>query len=128
MALRSNQGRTMNFTILLYESPGDLARRSDPAQKADYSAGFLAYTRALKEAGVFVAGAGLHSPQTGTTLRLAGGKRLVQDGPYADTKEQLGGFYVIDVPSLDVALDWAARCPTAANGAIEIRAALPAHP
>jgi hypothetical protein len=57
----------------------------------------------------------------GTTLRQRDGKRQVQDGPYADTKEQLGGFYEIDVPDLDTALDWAARCPAAATGAVEVR-------
>ncbi len=118
----------MNFTILLYEAKSDLARRTDPEQRAAYSAGWLAYTKALKEAGVFVTGSGLQGPDTGTTLKLAGGQRLVQDGPYADTKEQLGGFYLIDVPSLDVALDWAARCPAATNGVIEIRPALPMQP
>jgi len=115
----------MNFTFLLYESEGDVARRSDPEQRAAYSAGWAAYTKALKDAGVFVSGAGLQPAHAATTLKLAGGKRLVQDGPYADTKEQLGGFYIINVPSLDAALDWAARCPAAVNGAIEIRPALP---
>jgi hypothetical protein len=64
---------------------------------------------ALKEAGVLVARAGLQGPGTATTLRREGGKRLVQDGPYAETKEQLAGFFVIDVPDLDTALEWAAR-------------------
>ena len=54
-------------------------------------------------------------------MRVSGGKRHVEDGPYADTKEQLGGFIVLDVPSLDAALEWAARCPAAATGAVEIR-------
>jgi hypothetical protein len=118
----------MNYTILMYESDADFARRTDPGQRATYVAGWAAYTKALKDAGVFVAGAGLHAPNAGTTLRLTGGQRLVQDGPYADTKEQLGGFCIIDVPNLDAALDWAARCPAAANGAIEVRPALPPLP
>jgi len=118
----------MHFTFLLYESESDRARRADPAQRADYSAAFTAYTKALKDAGVFVSGAGLHLPEAATTLKLAGGKRLVQDGPYADTKEQLGGFYIIEAPSLDAALDWAARCPSAAKGVIEIRPALQPQP
>lgn len=54
-------------------------------------------------------------------MRLKDGRRQVQDGPYADTKEQLGGFIVLDLPSLDAALDWAARCPAAATGAVEVR-------
>ena len=58
-------------------------------------------------------------------MRVKGGKTEVLDGPYADTKEQLGGYYLIDVPDLDAALSWAARCPTAANGTIEVRAIWP---
>jgi len=118
----------MNFTILMYESEADFARRTDPKESAAYVAGWAAYMKTLRDAGVVVAGAGLQPPQAGTTLRLSGGKRQVQDGPYADTKEQLGGFCIIDVPSLDVALDWAARCPAAASGAIEVRPALPPLP
>ena len=68
-----------------------------------------------------VGGHALQPPVTGTTVRVAGGKRHVQDGPYADTKEQLGGFIDLELPSLDAALDWAARCPAAASGAVEIR-------
>jgi hypothetical protein len=117
----------MKFTILMYESESDFGRRTDPEQRAAYVAGWSAYTKALRDAGVWVTGAGLQPPHAGTNLRLAGGKRLVQDGPYADTKEQLGGFCIIEVPSLDAALDWAARCPAAANGAIEVRPVLPAE-
>ena len=58
-------------------------------------------------------------------MRVVDGKRRVQDGPFADTKEQLGGFFVIDVPDLDTALSWAARCPAAASGAVEVRPNLP---
>lgn len=61
-------------------------------------------------------------------MRLQGGQRQVQDGPYADTKEQLGGYILIDVPDLDTALDWAARCPAAAYGAVEVRPILPMQP
>ena len=71
-------------------------------------------------------GIGMHPSHTATTVRLAGGKRVVQDGPYADTKEQLGGYYVIEVDDLDRALEWAARCPAAAgDGVIEVRPNLP---
>jgi len=64
--------------------------------------------------------AGLQPPHAGTTLRQRDGERHVQDGPYAETKEQLGGFYEIEVPDLDKALEWAARCPAAATGAVEV--------
>jgi hypothetical protein len=113
----------MRFTILTYESTGDFARRKNdfPA----YRDGWMAYGAALREAGVLVAGAGLQPIDTATTLRTKDGRRDVQDGPYADTKEQLGGFYVIEVPSLDVALEWAAKCPALPNGAVEVRPCLP---
>jgi hypothetical protein len=71
--------------------------------------------------GVYVGGDALHLPETGTTVRRTEGKRHVQDGPYANTKEQLAGFAVLELPSLDEALDWAARCPAAAAGAVEVR-------
>jgi len=68
-----------------------------------------------------VGGTGLQPPPLATTIRLRDGKRQVQDGPFGDTKEQLGGYYVIEVPGLDQALDWAARCPSATNGSVEVR-------
>ena len=66
-------------------------------------------------------GAGLQPPQQATTIRHQDGTQRVQDGPYAEAKEQLGGYYVIDVPDLDQALAWAARCPAASTGAVEVR-------
>ena len=72
-------------------------------------------------AGVFVSGAPLKDVGTATTVRLKEGRRHVQDGPFADSKEQLGGFVILDVPSLDAALEWAARCPTSATGVVEVR-------
>ena len=77
--------------------------------------------KALRDAGVMVGGAALEPPRAATTVRQSHGKRQVQDGPFADTKEQLGGYYVIDVPDLDKALEWASRCPSAATGATEVR-------
>src|SRR5258708_21477654 len=84
----------------------------------------------MGEAGIYIGGDPLEVPETGTTVRLKEGKRRVQDGPFADTKEQLGGFIIMELPSLDAALDWAARCPTAATGAVEVRPLAPAakHP
>ncbi len=111
----------MNYTLLIYERPADFADRTDPEQQQALWASWAPYTQALREAGVFVGGAGLRPPETATTLKLRGGQRLVQDGPYADTKEQLGGYFIIEVPDLDTALDWAARCPVAPGGVIEVR-------
>ena len=111
----------MRYAIAVYESEAGMEARKDP----EYVAAYAAYLKALSEAGVLLGGAGLESASTATTLRMKGGKRLVQDGPYADTKEELGGFLLIEVPDLDRALEWAARCPSAATGVIEVRATLP---
>ena len=114
----------MQFALLIYESPEAFATRSN--QDLDpYTGAWRAYYKALVEAGVYVGGDPLELAETGTTVRLNGGKRRVQDGPYADTKEQLGGFIILEVPSLDVALDWAVRCPTASAGAVEVRPLAP---
>ncbi|HEY2995794.1 MAG TPA: YciI family protein [Methylomirabilota bacterium] len=111
----------MKYTILVYESDADFKTRSDDTCQAAYWGAYRAYTTALQQAGVMVGGAGLQPPHAATTLRQRDGKRRVQDGPFADTKEQLGGYYEIEVPGLDQALEWAARCPAAATGAVEVR-------
>lgn len=110
----------MKFTILIYETPEQFAARTDP-KTPEYMGAYAAYNQALAEANVFAGGAGLQPPATGTTVRVRKGERSVQDGPFADAKEQLGGYYVIDVPNLDKALEWAARCPGASNCAVEVR-------
>lgn len=111
----------MQYTLLIYESDADFALRNDPQRAPEYWNGWTVYTEALQKAGVMAGGAGLEPVHTATLLQLRDGKRVVQDGPYADAKEQLGGYYVLDVPDLDTALDWAARCPAAANGTLELR-------
>ena len=114
----------MTYTLLIYEAPSGCALPADPEQQH----AFWAYARALRDAGVHVGGARLQPPETATTVRLRDGQRLVQDGPIADTKEQLGGFLIIDVPDLDAALDLAARCPSASGGVVEVRPNLPLPP
>jgi len=111
----------MKYTIFVYENDSDFSARTEAHRKDAYWAGYRAYTKALTDAGIMVGGAALQPGHAGTTVRQYAGKREVQDGPYAETKEQLGGYYVIDVPDLDQALDWAARCPAAASGAVEVR-------
>ncbi|WP_106847946.1 YciI family protein [Blastococcus sp. Marseille-P5729] len=81
------------------------------------------YTKALANAGVLVAAEALHPADTATTVRGVDGDAQVQDGPYADTKEALATLFLIDVPDLDAALDWAKRCPGASYAAVEVRAA-----
>jgi hypothetical protein len=107
----------MKYVLLVHESQEFFDRRKDESMRA---AG-MAYGEALRAAGVFLAGAGLESPQTATMVSVRDGKRQVHDGPYAETKEFLGGFAIIDVPNLDIALEWAARHPAAAHASVEVR-------
>lgn len=118
----------MQYVILIYETEQDYAKRTDETHKDAYWGAYQAYVGALTESGINVGGGILQGGHTGTTVRLQSGHRKVQDGPYADTKEQLGGYILIDVPDLDTALDWAARCPAATNGAVEVRPLLPMGP
>lgn len=111
----------MHFTMMFYMSPSEFSARTDPEEKQAFWGAFLPYMQAVKDAGIFRGGAGLEPPYSATTLRIREGKRLVQDGPYADTKEQLGGFFIIEVPDLDTALDWAARYPAGPDGVVEVR-------
>ena len=105
----------MRYSILNYVNEQDYAtgKIHPPA--------FVAYAQALSEAGVLIAATGLQPSRTATTVRVQDGQRSVQDGPFADTKEQLGGIYIIDVPDLDTALEWAARNPAASLAGVEVR-------
>lgn len=114
----------MQFALLIYESPEAFATRTKD-ETDPYVGAWRAYYKTLVDAGIYVGGDPLQVPETGTTLRITEGKRLVQDGPYADTKEQLAGIIVLELPSVDAALDWAARCPTASDGAVEVRPLAP---
>jgi hypothetical protein len=116
---------TVNYTMLIYQTPEQIAARTDAAKQNDFWAAFLPYAKSLFDSGIVVGSAGLQGPESATTINLSNGKRLVQDGPYADTKEQLGGLFIIDVPDLDTALDWAKRCPAGVGERIEIRPNLP---
>jgi len=110
----------MEYLMMFYESQEDFARRDGPQAQAQF-ASWLAYIGAMREAGVMKAGNGLQPPVSGTSLRVRGDKRQVQDGPFVDTKEQLGGYALIDVANLDSALEWAARAPCASTGGVELR-------
>jgi hypothetical protein len=110
----------MKFIALVYETPASFEARKS-GKDHPYVASWRAWYQALVEAGAYVDGAPLRETATATTVRLQHGRRLVHDGPYAETKEQLGGFLILELPSLDAALDWAARCPAAATGVLEVR-------
>jgi len=110
----------MKYMLLIYspEAAMQSASKSDIEQTM---AAYGAYTAALQKAGVMVGGDRLQRAAATTTVRVANGKTEVLDGPYADTKEQLGGYYLLDVPDLDAALTWASRCPGASRGTVELR-------
>ncbi|MGL4439453.1 MAG: YciI family protein [Bosea sp. (in: a-proteobacteria)] len=109
----------MRYTLFLYSEEANWAKMT-PEQQQGAMAAFGGYIEALKQAGALIATDWLKPTATATTITLRGGRRI-QDGPYADTKEQLGGFFVITAPDLDAAIAWAERCPVAQFGYIEIR-------
>lgn len=111
---------TMQYMLLIHSS--EAALQSAPQDTiARMHVAYMAYTEALTQAGVVVNGNRLRPTSSTTTVRIVDGKTQMLDGPYAETKEQLAGYYLIDVPDLDAALSWAARCPGASFGAIEVR-------
>ena len=115
----------MQYALLFYQSPDEFAARSDPKLREKFWASFIPYMKALTDAGIVVAGAGLEPPEVATSIRLSDGRRQVQDGPFAEAKEQLGGFFIIEVADHDTALEWAARYPAGPAGGVEVRPVLP---
>lgn len=115
----------MQYMLLLNETEADFAKRNDPTAVDAYWGGWNAFIGAMGQAGIIVKGDGLQGPTLATTVRIADGKRVVQDGPFADSKEQLGGYFVIEVPDLDTALNWAAKAPSALTASVEVRPVLP---
>ena len=112
----------MEYMLMFYEAKADFAKRNEDPATSPYWAAWMAYSQAIREAGVSKGvGEALQPPETATVVRSQGGQRQVQDGPFADAKEQLGGYMVIEAPSLDQALEWAARAPCAASGGVEVR-------
>jgi hypothetical protein len=111
----------MQFMLVYKETSADHDQRENPASAPAYWGAWNAYMGAMAQAGVMVQGNALQPPNNATHVQLRNGKRVIHDGPYADTKEHLGGYVVIEVPSLDDALEWAARSPNAATGTTEVR-------
>jgi hypothetical protein len=110
----------MQYMLLIYSDPSAFeSMTEDDAKKA--MAAYTAYSEALRQSGHHVAADRLKNTATATTVRVANGKTEVLNGPYAETKEQLGGYFLIDVPDLDAAISWAARCPGASHGSVEVR-------
>jgi hypothetical protein len=118
----------MQYTLMFGLTPEEFEARSDPEKQKSFYGAFMPYVKAIREAGIYVVGVGLQPPSSATTVRRRNGARQVQDGPFADTKEQIGGFLVIEVPDLDTALEWAARYPAGEGGLVEVRPNLPTAP
>lgn len=110
----------MKYIALIYSNPESLERPNTP-EFGKMMAGYDACNKAYAEAGVYVGGNALQPPMTATTVRVRGGKTETMDGPFAETKEQLGGFYILDCKDLDEAVKFAAMIPHAASGAVEVR-------
>jgi hypothetical protein len=110
----------MKFLAIIYNDEANYADAT-PEQAAATFQAHGEFGQAAGEAGVFAGGDGLQPSSTATTLRVRDGERLLTDGPYAETKEQIGGYYALDCKDLDEALSWAARIPEAKIGAIEVR-------
>jgi hypothetical protein len=110
----------MRYTILLHYTEETDETLGEEVM-AEGRRAFSSYAQALHQAGVLLSGEVLQPSTSTTTLTTVDGELRIQDGPYADTKDQLGGTFVIDVPDLDAALDWARRAPAVAWGAVEVR-------
>ena len=119
----------MQYVLLIHEPEAESYPDGETGRAwKDIVAAHRDYGMQMGQAGVFVGGAGLKSVATATTVRVTPSGRTVHDGPFAETREQLGGLYMIDVPDLDAAIDWARKLPIAHTGSVEIRPLLAMAP
>ena len=114
----------MQFMLLIYGQEDAWSSMSDE-QRQTAMTEYIAYTQELRDAGSFVSGEPLQATQSAKTVRVRGAETLTTDGPFAETKEQLGGFYLIEVADEAEALEWAAKLPGAKHGSIEVRPLMP---
>ncbi len=114
----------MEYLLLIYAEEAGWSKMTEAEQEQGMAA-YHAYSEALTKAGVLRGKNRLQPVSSATTVRVADGKSQVLDGPFVDSKEQLGGYYLIDVPDLDAAISWAARCPAASHGVVEVRPSWP---
>jgi hypothetical protein len=110
----------MKYALTIYGDEAGRESASEEERQAT-SRAYIELGREMEQKGVLVAGEGLYPTPTATTVRVRDGERKVTDGPFAETKEQLGGFYVLDCRNLDEALEWAAKIPGAQSGTVEVR-------
>jgi hypothetical protein len=114
----------MQYLLLIYgdeQARNEQWERMSEAEQKQAMDQWWTYTKELEDAGVNVGGEALHSTESAKTVRVRDGEQLVTDGPFAETKEQLGGYYLIDVDSEEDALRWAAKVPAAPYGSVEVR-------
>ena len=110
----------MQYLLMLYTRDADWSAMT-PAEQEQGVAAYNPFTEALVKADALRGANRLASSAVATTVRVVGGKSQVLDGPYTESKEQIGGYYLIEVPDLDAAISWAARCPAASHGVVEVR-------
>ena len=110
----------MQYLLLIYQNEAEIGKMG-PAERKQVTADYCAFTQSIVQSGHFKAGDGLQPTTTATTVRVRDGKMLTTDGPFAETREQLGGYYLVEAKDLDTALGIAARIPGAKTGSIEVR-------
>jgi hypothetical protein len=110
----------MKYTLLIYTDEKMEANATQEEQNT-VMAEYFAFTEAVRKAGVYHGGEALHPTSSSTTVRVRDGKTVTTHGPFAETKEQLGGYYLLDCPNLDEAIKWASQIPGARYGSVEIR-------
>ncbi|HYW32469.1 MAG TPA: YciI family protein [Gemmatimonas sp.] len=111
----------MKYMMMFAEPEHHIAQRTS-ADAPAYWAAWGAFAKSMAESGLMISGHGLQDKTTATTVRITNGKRIVQDGPFADAKEQLAGYFVLEVPNIDMVLEWAAKVPGVDSGTVvEIR-------
>ena len=114
----------MQYLLMIYSEENGWNNMTDSERQQGVAA-YQAYTESLRKADVLLGSNRLQNTSTATTVKLVDGKAQVLDGPYSDSKEQLAGYYLIDVPDLDAAIAWASRCPGAGHGIMEVRPVWP---
>ena len=110
----------MQYLLLIYENESNWAKMPEADQGKMFGE-YMQFTKSIAESGQLVGGEALQPVKSATTVRVRDGKTLTTDGPFAETKEQLGGYYIVDVGSIDEALEWAAKIPGAQHGSVEVR-------
>ncbi len=110
----------MKYMLLIYSNEKQM-RDQPQAENEKSLAAYGAYAQAMQKAGVMVGGDRLRPTDASTTVKVANGKTQVLNGPYAESREQLGGYFIVDVPDIDAAVSWASRCPGASHGTVEVR-------